>query len=215
MRDPHRATHDLIEIDERLSPEQLVDFVFARGVNRHQPLQRRRLVVRVVIDVQIRPAAEPIPDEIDELLERPLLACAIGRAKRMEALLSIVDGDGAEQVFEAAVGSKNGKPSMSKNMSPSDGGGRGGIRSRRRRQQLVAMRARRAEMGLKRRLPPETSKCDRADAVDAAGTCGEIGGCANAGSVHPAHLAAANRRHQAQVIGLVPMIGAVTLVAAE
>jgi chorismate mutase len=59
--------------------------------------------MRVVIDTEVRPATQSSPDEIDELLERRLLGCAIGRTKRTKADSPIVDRDSAKQVFETAI----------------------------------------------------------------------------------------------------------------
>ena len=61
MRDPHRATHDLKEVDEHLAAQQFVQLLFARGVLGHQALERGGFVVSVVVDVEVRPAAQPLP----------------------------------------------------------------------------------------------------------------------------------------------------------
>ena len=73
MRDAHRLADDLVEIDEDLAPQQVVELLLARGVLAHQPLQRGGLVGGVVVDVQVRPRAQPLVDEVDELLEGDLL----------------------------------------------------------------------------------------------------------------------------------------------
>ena len=69
-------THDLIEIDEQAGAEHPVDLLLARRVAAHQPLQGRRLVWGIVIDVQVRELRPPRHDEIDECLEGALLVGA-------------------------------------------------------------------------------------------------------------------------------------------
>ena len=72
----HALPHDLEQVDEHLAAEQLVDLLLARRVRAHQPRQRRRLVGGVVVDVHVRERAPALGDEVDELLERGLLAVA-------------------------------------------------------------------------------------------------------------------------------------------
>ena len=58
--------HDGVQIDEDARPQHLVDFVFAGRVAAHEPLQRRRLIGREMIDVQVGIFLQALDDEIDE-----------------------------------------------------------------------------------------------------------------------------------------------------
>ena len=75
--------HDLIEIDEQPGAEHPVDLFLARRIAAHQALQGRRLVGRVVVDVQAGKLRPPRHDEIDERLEGALL---VGARERPVAL---------------------------------------------------------------------------------------------------------------------------------
>ena len=55
-RGAERLADGAQQVDEDAAAEQLVDLVLARAVAAHQPLQRGRLVRRVVVDVQVRVA---------------------------------------------------------------------------------------------------------------------------------------------------------------
>ena len=69
----------------------------------HQPLERGRLVVRVVVDVQVGVALEPLVHEVDELLERALLLRAVVAPEGVKPRLALVDRDRAEQVLEPVL----------------------------------------------------------------------------------------------------------------
>jgi hypothetical protein len=96
--------HDAVEIDEALAAQQLVNLFFARGIPAHESLQRRRLVGREMIDVQIREFLELGHHEVDEPLEGRLLVRPRQRPVRRAAQCSIGAGEGiAEQIFETAL----------------------------------------------------------------------------------------------------------------
>src|SRR5262245_25796032 len=96
--------HDLIKIDEEPSAQHPVDFFLARRIMAHQPLQRRRLIRCIVIDVQtgeLRPACH---DEIDESLERALLVSARERPLALiDESAARVPEEIAEQIFKAML----------------------------------------------------------------------------------------------------------------
>src|SRR5439155_22807791 len=80
--------HNTVLVGEHTEPEQVVHLVLARGETSHQRahrllaravefgemVDRRRLVMVVVVDVQARMARAALGDEVDQLLERALLA---------------------------------------------------------------------------------------------------------------------------------------------
>lgn len=104
MRDAHRLPHDLIQVHEHFAPKQVVQLVLPRRVLGHQLLQRRGLVRRVVIDMQVGPLLETRAQEVDELLERSLLLGTVQTLERAESQLALVDGREAEQIFEPSFG---------------------------------------------------------------------------------------------------------------
>ena len=53
LADAHALPHDGVEVDEDLVAQQLVELGLARGVLPDEPLERRRLVGRVVVDVHV------------------------------------------------------------------------------------------------------------------------------------------------------------------
>ena len=61
-----------------LRAQQIVDLVLARRVAAHQALQRRRLVGREVVDVQVGIGLQALRHEVDEALERRPLLLPIG-----------------------------------------------------------------------------------------------------------------------------------------
>ena len=74
----------------------------------HEPLERGRLVRRVVVDVHLREARVPLDDEVDQPLERALLAGQrdVGRlvgVERPDGRELAVDVDHAEEVVDAVV----------------------------------------------------------------------------------------------------------------
>ena len=74
-----------------------------------------------MVDVKRGVASQPLVDEVDELLERRLLARAVVRPERLVAGLALLEPVDAEEVLEPLSGAQNGSPSMSKKRSPGDG----------------------------------------------------------------------------------------------
>ena len=91
---------DGVEVDEGLAAEEVVELLLARRILGGEPLEHRRLVLRVVIDVQVGVVAEPLVDEVDELLEHLLLLLAVVGP---EGAVAVARED-AEEVLEPAVG---------------------------------------------------------------------------------------------------------------
>ena len=103
---PHRA----IEIDEDAAPQQPIHILLASAVAACEPLDRRRLVRGVVIDVQVRIGSQPIRDQVDERLERGALSCrgdrsAFDRPEGMKRRLAVRFNppglDHAEEIVDA------------------------------------------------------------------------------------------------------------------
>ena len=69
-RGPQRLPDDAQQVDHHALAEQPVDLGLARAVAAHQPLERGRLVRRVVVDVHRRVVVEARHDPVDEPLER-------------------------------------------------------------------------------------------------------------------------------------------------
>ena len=96
----------LQQVDEDRPPEEVVDLFLARGVAPHQPLQRGRLVRRVVVDVERRIGREPLAEEVHQPLERTAfrgqreLPVVLARPERVERAVGLED---AEQVVEAVI----------------------------------------------------------------------------------------------------------------
>ncbi len=103
-----RLAHGAEEIDEDATPQQRIDGVLPRRVAAHQPLQRRRLIRGVVVDVEIRVALAPFGDEVHQPLERDLLPGErdLGRMKRVERPErgeGAIDVEHAEEVVDAVI----------------------------------------------------------------------------------------------------------------
>ena len=118
----HPGLHALpdhpVQVDEHPEPEQVVHLVLASGEPAHQkadrllarPVQlgqmvdRRRLVVVVVVHVQPRAHRAALGDEVDQLLERPLLALPVegpeGRIKRLSRRVQVGRVHHPEQVLQ-------------------------------------------------------------------------------------------------------------------
>jgi hypothetical protein len=99
--------HDGVQVHEQPSPEHAVGIGLSGCVTPHEPLERRRLVGRVVVDVHPRVASPPFQDRVDHFLERlvffgirvrPVSLIRRGAVSR--------DHDQAEQVFAPSVTSK-------------------------------------------------------------------------------------------------------------
>ena len=115
---PDALPHHPVQVDEHAAPEQVVHLVLTGGEAAHQPadgllagpvqlgevVDRRRLVVVVVVDVQARVTAAPLGDEVDQFLERALLARPVERpdlgVARPAAGVGIGRVDDAEQVLQ-------------------------------------------------------------------------------------------------------------------
>ena len=78
VRDAQSLADDVREVDEDLAPQQIVKLLDAHVVDRSEPLQRGRLVRRVVVDVQVGVLAQAFVHKVDELLE----ACSSPRRGR-------------------------------------------------------------------------------------------------------------------------------------
>ncbi len=104
LRDADGGTHHGVEVDEDAVAEQLVDLVLVHPVARREPEQRRRLVRRVVVDVQVGPAAPALGDVVDELDERLTLGRPVVRPERPEPWGTGVDLDHPEEVLQAPHG---------------------------------------------------------------------------------------------------------------
>src|SRR5690606_10586724 len=89
--------HDAVQVDEHVAAQQLIHFTLARAVPTHQLLQRRRLVVVVMVDVQIRILRASLHYEVDEALEQCALRLAI---ECPPAGVCTVPAGEAEQVLE-------------------------------------------------------------------------------------------------------------------
>ncbi len=107
--DPNGLPDYPIQVDEHPAAQELVDLSLPGRIGTRQILERVRLVWRVVIDVHIRIAIEPLDQEVDDLLEGTLLFIRIvapeGVMDRLPALP--LEGDGvfenAKEVLEAVV----------------------------------------------------------------------------------------------------------------
>ncbi len=101
LRHPDAGSHDGVEVDEDAVAQQLVDVVLAHAVPGGEPQQRRRLVGRVVVDVQVGPAAAPGGEVLDEVDEgAPLLRPVVG-PEGPEPWRAGVDLDHPEEVLQA------------------------------------------------------------------------------------------------------------------
>ena len=102
-REPERLADDPEEIDEHLAAQQVVELGLARAVLAHQPLQRRPLVRRVVVDVHPGVPRAPLLDQVEKPLEALLLLRAVERPDDVVLRHAVVvEVDPAEQVLEPA-----------------------------------------------------------------------------------------------------------------
>src|SRR2546425_8700334 len=92
-----------MQVDEDPSTQQLVDLILTRRVAAHQLLERGRLVLSVVIDVQRRIACEARHDEVDEAFEGILLRSAIVSPECVVSRLALCDLADTEEILETAV----------------------------------------------------------------------------------------------------------------
>ncbi len=109
---PQRLPDDAVEVDEQLLPQPVVDLALARRVLAHEAPDRRALVRRVVVDVQVGVDAAARLDPVDEALEGGLLAVAVEApddlvaeltaVRRGEACLARVPVTPPEQILEPA-----------------------------------------------------------------------------------------------------------------
>ena len=81
-RGAEAVADDAVEVDEDLAAEEVVELALAGAVAAHQPLERGDLVGRVVVDVQVGVAREPLVHEVDEGLERDPLGLVVVRVER-------------------------------------------------------------------------------------------------------------------------------------
>ena len=94
------AAHDLEQVDEDAAAQQVVDLRLAGAVAAHQPAQRGDLVGGVVVDVHVGVLAQARVDEVDERLERGLLARVVVGPERREVVVRV---EHAPEVLEAPV----------------------------------------------------------------------------------------------------------------
>ena len=74
LADPQPLPDHRVQVDEHPGAQQDVQLRLADSVTGGEPLQRRLLIWRVVVDVHTRVAAPPVEDVIDEGLgQRPFL----------------------------------------------------------------------------------------------------------------------------------------------
>ena len=99
-RGAEAVADDAVEVDEDLAAEEVVELALAGAVAAHQPLERGDLVRRVVVDVQVGVAREPLVHEIDEGLERDPLGLVVVRVERLEVPVDVED---PPEVLERAV----------------------------------------------------------------------------------------------------------------
>jgi hypothetical protein len=115
---PYALPHDPVQVGEHPEPEQVVHLVLTRGKTSHQrahrllprPVElgemvdRRRLVMVVVVDVQTGMTGAALGDEVDQLLERALLTRPVEgpdlRVPGESRLVTISRVDHAEQVLQ-------------------------------------------------------------------------------------------------------------------
>src|SRR5206468_11355673 len=82
---------------------KVVELLLAGRVRAGAAFQRGGLVMGVVVNVEVRPTAEPLHDQVDELLESALLFRTVSPPKRAECRLTLVNSDEAKQVLEPLV----------------------------------------------------------------------------------------------------------------
>ena len=105
-RRPHGLSDGPQKVYENGSTKQVVDLLLPRGVPTHEPLQCRRFVGRVVVDVQRRVGRQPLEEEVHQPLERPPLsgerelAVVLARPEGMERAVRL---EYAKEVVEAIV----------------------------------------------------------------------------------------------------------------
>ncbi len=87
LTDTQPLTHDRVQIDQNPPPQQPIDLLLPRRVQTHQPLDRRRLIRGVVVDMQVGKAPEPLDHKVDEPLKRLLLRRSICGPERLELRL--------------------------------------------------------------------------------------------------------------------------------
>ena len=91
---------------QHAAAEESIHLRLARAVATHQPLERGRLVRRVVVDVHVRVLVEPLDDAVDETLEGAPLAVErelAGLVARPDGVEGVVGLEDAEQVVEPVV----------------------------------------------------------------------------------------------------------------
>ena len=98
-RDTEAALHDLVEVDEHLAAQQVVELGLTGAVAAHHPPERRDLVLRVVVDVQVGVLREPGVHLVDERLEGRALPVVVGRPPHGELVVRV---GLAPEVLEAA-----------------------------------------------------------------------------------------------------------------
>ncbi len=103
LGDLQAAPDNRVEVDEPVPREQGVHVLFTGAVPGREPLQRVRLIRRVVVDVRPRVVVEPSGRPVDEPFERAFLSGTVVCPERVEDLPGFIQGDGAEQVLQPGV----------------------------------------------------------------------------------------------------------------
>ena len=101
---PEALPDDAVEVDEPAGAQQPVDLVLARRVPAHQPLERGRLVGRVVVDVHPGVGLPRRRDQVDDRLEGgPLLGVGERPEPAVDGRSGVVERHDAEQVLAPAL----------------------------------------------------------------------------------------------------------------
>ena len=103
VRDAQSLPQERVQVDEHLAAQEDVQLVLADGVAAHQALEGPRLVPAVVIDVHYGPAASPLHDEGDELVERAALLLGRMCPQRPIDRLALLFNEDAEQVLQPVL----------------------------------------------------------------------------------------------------------------
>ena len=196
------------EVDEDVAAEQVVDLLLARAVEAHQALEHDRLVGRVVVDVHVWIGAQALVEEVDELLERALLALAVVRPEGSEGRPAVLAPEDAEEVLEPAVG----RPERVA-LDVEEDVARRGLRQqleaalRRRLEQVIRVPPGHACAVLERGLVAQRLEGARRHARDLAVRWrgGELGERADARLLEPRNLVAAQARDERQVVVPLPL----------
>ena len=99
---PDALPHYLVQINQLVVTQQVVDFGFARTVQRHELLESRLFVMGVVINMARRMLVQPHRHEIHKCFKRLLFVGAVVSPECLELRLAALKIVQAEQVFKSA-----------------------------------------------------------------------------------------------------------------